>query len=335
MNPTSVRLSMEANFPEVGPELIEETVDSLVREARMPAVQVERWRTEGVQSTDLICGLLEIAGRYALAPLSGHRVGCAALSAPRLQGASGAVYLGANFEFPGAPPNHTLHAEQAAVNHAWISGERGIELLATTSAPCGHCRQFLAELEHPVSVVHAGSNAGSRRGSTRRPRHLSDLLPERFGPADLGVDAGLMAYPPPSTDEGNESVRGSGRRKRRDRPGTADPLFKAAGAAAEASYAPYTQNRAGAAIRLGSGAVWVGRYAENAAYNPALLPMTSAVSRARLHGWEPEAEGIARAVLVAQDPAPHVWGARAVLASLGFVAELEVSTLAQPPLGHR
>lgn len=47
--------------------------------------------------------------------------------------------------------------------------------------------------------------------------------------------------------------------------------------AAERSYAPYTQNFAGCAIETKTGEVYCGRNVENAAYNPGLTPLQSAI----------------------------------------------------------
>ena len=64
-------------------------------------------------------------------------------------GGSGTLYFGANIEFEGLPLCETIHAEQAAILHAWLGGEATIELLATSAAPCGFCRQFMVELPEP------------------------------------------------------------------------------------------------------------------------------------------------------------------------------------------
>ena len=48
--------------------------------------------------------------------------------------------------------------------------------------------------------------------------------------------------------------------------------------AARRSYAPYTKNYAGCALKTSDGAVYTGRYAENAAYNPSISPLQSAIA---------------------------------------------------------
>lgn len=61
-------------------------------------------------------------------------------------GASGALYVGVNLEFPQSPLNNSVHAEQFLVVNALQYGETEIKLMAISEAPCGHCRQFFTEL---------------------------------------------------------------------------------------------------------------------------------------------------------------------------------------------
>jgi cytidine deaminase len=62
----------------------------------------------------------------------------------------------------------------------------------------------------------------------------------------------------------------------------ADPVIDAALKAASGSYAPYATdksfNYAGAAMQLADGSIYAGRHAENAAYNPSLSPLESALA---------------------------------------------------------
>src|SRR5258707_214449 len=71
--------------------------------------------------------------------LSNFRVGAV------IRGTSGALYMGANIEFPKQSLNQTVHAEQAALANAFMHDEPGIAAIAVTAPPCGHCRQFLYE----------------------------------------------------------------------------------------------------------------------------------------------------------------------------------------------
>ena len=67
-------------------------------------------------------------------------------------------------------------------------------------------------------------------------------------------------------------------------------------AAAEASYAPYSRAFAGMALETAGGAVYSGRYAENAAFNPSLTPLACALTLRVLAGGAKDA--VTRAVLV-------------------------------------
>jgi cytidine deaminase len=54
-------------------------------------------------------------------------------------------------------------------------------------SPCGRCRQVLneaAQLGGRDLAVHCGAAEGDAIASYR----LSELLPQAFGPADLGID---------------------------------------------------------------------------------------------------------------------------------------------------
>jgi len=214
---------------------------------------------DGRTPEQLMDELLFAARGKAIAPISGFAVGAVA------RGRSGALYLGANLEFPGHPLNASVHAEQAAAVSAWAHGEPGIDALAASETPCGHCRQFLNELATGGALpvfVHG-----------KPPLTLNDLLPLSFGPADLHVTAALMSHEP--------------RRLRLVRPDDerAEPqLMTAALRAAEQAYAPYGKTFAGLALALDDGSIRSGRYAECAAFNPSLPPLQAALSGLALDG---------------------------------------------------
>ena len=74
-------------------------------------------------------------------------------------GKSGHLYVGVNLEFPRLPLQHSVHAEQFLIANAAWHGERGLKRIAVNAAPCGHCRQFIAELVTAVStpaILQAG-----------------------------------------------------------------------------------------------------------------------------------------------------------------------------------
>jgi cytidine deaminase len=241
---------------------------------------------DGRTPDQLMDELLVAAREKAIAPISGFAVGAVA------RGRSGALYLGANLELPGHPLNASVHAEQAAVISAWAHGETGIDALAASETPCGHCRQFLNELTSggalPV-LVHG-----------KPPLTLNDLLPSSFGPADLHVTAALMSHQPqhlrlvrPDDERTLAPARldaepqdGSASEHQDSRNSgypQADPTTEAL-RAAEQAYAPYGKTYAGIALALGDGSIRTGRYAESAAFNPSLSPLQTALSGLALDG---------------------------------------------------
>jgi cytidine deaminase len=252
-----------------------------------PDDAAQRARGAGRSIEDLMTSLLPWGQSFARAPVSQFTVGAVAL------GRSGALYAGANLELAGLPLSASVHAEQSAVSNAWLHGESGLVALAVSAPPCGHCRQFLNELDGAAGlrIVVAGAP----------PATLAELLPRAFGPLDLGVTARLML---PEDHQLTLDAR------------DADPLSLAALAAAGASYAPYTGAFAAAALRLRNGSVVTGRYAECAAYNPSLPALQAALAAVTLRG---EAFSlIAEAVLVEADGrTSQRASAEAVLAGLG------------------
>jgi cytidine deaminase len=230
---------------------------------------------------DDLLTLLPQAAAFARPPISNFRVGAIA------RGTSGKLYFGTNLEFAGEALSFTVHAEQSAVVNAWMSGEAGIDVVATSAAPCGYCRQFLNELVTARELLVVMPNGS---------RPLSELLPGSFGPRDLGIDGGLLQ--PENHGLAIDET---------------DDLAQAALQAANMSYAPYSKSFAGVAVRTKDGRTFSGAYAENAAFNPSLSPLQAALSQLNLGGagWS----DIAEAVLVCVDDL-HTNATRTVLAAI-------------------
>ena len=121
------------------------------------------------------------ARKASYSPYSGFRVGAALL------GKSGKVYLGCNVENAAYTPTNC--AERTAVFKAVSEGEREFdaiaivggkgEELAELCAPCGVCRQVLAEFCDKDFRVVLGNPDGIKTYT------IAELLPLSFGKSDL------------------------------------------------------------------------------------------------------------------------------------------------------
>lgn len=104
-------------------------------------------------------------------PYSGYRVGAALLTG------DGSVVTACNVE--NVSYGLTVCAERAAVTRAIAEGKGGFVTIAIATdglaaiAPCGACRQVLAEFSPDLRVVSEGLSA-------RRTWSLRDLLPDPF-----------------------------------------------------------------------------------------------------------------------------------------------------------
>lgn len=167
------------------------------------------------------------------------------------------------------------------MNHS----ETGILKMATSAAPCGHCRQFLNEIDTEGRLEILMPN--------HPPEKLSFFLPEAFGPKDLGL------WIDPWNSQGKNLEPSS--------------IIAKAIDAATASHAPYSQSKSGVAIQTIDGKVYTGAYVENAAFNPSLSPFH--VALAGLVSDLCSYDEISRVILVEQESAKisHEGSIRAML----------------------
>lgn len=207
---------------------------------------------------ELALSLLPQAAKCAVVPVSQFKVGAIAIDE------QGNFYFGANQECAEVAMAQTVHAEQSAVSHAWARGATRLAHMVVNYTPCGHCRQFLNELRDADKLlIHLPHSRDNR---------LTDYLPDSFSPADLGMNERLL-------DAMNHGFRLP------ETVQTSDLLANAL-VAMNRSYAPYSQSYAGVALQCGSGEVFSGCYAENAAYNPSLPPLQMAINSLRMAGFD-------------------------------------------------
>ncbi|PKF58540.1 cytidine deaminase [Alteromonadales bacterium alter-6D02] len=218
----------------------------------------------------LLRHLLPLAQSYSFCPISKFKVGAVALAD------NGSIFLGANIEFAQQTLGQTVHAEQAVISNAWHHGATYLTHLAVTATPCGHCRQFINELE------------GAKKLRILLPEQdaitFPAFLPHSFGPDDLAVNDRLMNSKP------NQIAYQ-----------TDEPQLVTAIENAKASYSPYSNSPSGIVIST-KNSQYSGRYAENCAYNPSLSPLQSALIALHLAGEQ--FSEIKTAILVESKSAP-------------------------------
>jgi len=118
------------------------------------------------------------ASERAYAPYSGFKVGAVVLTA------LGNCYAGCNVE--NASYGLTCCAERVALYSAVAAGERQFLAIALAAAgaemiaPCGACRQVLAEFNPDMLVIMAGGQGAYRVSS------IKALLPEAFNLKSVG-----------------------------------------------------------------------------------------------------------------------------------------------------
>lgn len=115
----------------------------------------------------------DVAREFAYVPYSGFRVGAALLCT------DGTVYTGCNIENSAYGPTNC--AERTAIFKAVSEGHRSFEAIAiisdseTFTAPCGVCRQVMAEFCSPEFQIYMCDKNGAYEETL-----LGELLPHAF-----------------------------------------------------------------------------------------------------------------------------------------------------------
>ncbi|XP_043720417.1 cytidine deaminase 1-like [Telopea speciosissima] len=257
------------------------------------AAEVESMAKEsGLSVLQLLPCLVKSAQKLARPPISKYHVGAVGL------GSNGRIFLGANLEFSGLPLHHSIHAEQFLVTNAAIHGETQLKYIAVSSAPCGHCRQFMQEIrgasEIKILVTSTENGGGDHQDDDEALsfRLLSTFLPHRFGPDDLlDKDVPLLLEPHHNSlvfidDDGDDhhhhhlhknNVMNGDVISNGDVADQQKELKCAALDAANQSHAPYSGCPSGVALMDVEGKIYKGSYRESAAYNPSLGPVQAAL----------------------------------------------------------
>jgi cytidine deaminase len=200
----------------------------------------------GLGTEELLIELIPVAKRNALPPISNYYVGAVGLAK------SGKIYFGNNLEFKGTNISQTVHAEQFLSTLSFLNYDK-LEKIAISAEPCGHCRQFLNEIQGALKglkILVPGKESKS----------LAQLLPDPFGPDNLDINIFIYA-------KRDNKIKNSQKNE----------LVKQAVASANASYSPYSNSYSGVAIKTKDGNIYTGFYIENAAFNPSIQPITAAV----------------------------------------------------------
>ena len=142
-------------------------------------------RTTETVDADIVKALIEVRGR-AYVPYSSHPVGAVLISD------SGARYVGANVE---VAHYKGLCAEASAIAAMVTSGETRLKEVYVIGpgehlcTPCGDCRQRLREFSSPETLIRVVD----ADGQLLKRYTMDELLPDSFGPENLGKDSAFAS----------------------------------------------------------------------------------------------------------------------------------------------
>ncbi len=268
------RLPSEKLRPQTSLETVLERlppVMSLMLQARMRAggwlgtMRLEASEVASIESsarmsrTELMVMLLDVASALAQGADPGEHIGAV------VEGGSGALYIGAPLVWNVPPIKFSVHGVQAAVMSAWNRGESSISSIMVEVPPCACCRQFLRELNEwkTLKILQATDGPTSLEKGAIKPLALS-----MEGLRLAGIKARLMGEPKRNIAHAKSQ----------------HDLIRQAAEAAAISYAPYSKNYAGAALRTKRGDTHRGCYIETRESVSGVLAVESALVDLALGG---------------------------------------------------
>jgi cytidine deaminase len=183
--------------------------------------------------------LLGVASAMAQMPGDGNHIGAVA------EGESGNLYVGAPYAWAGKGIKFSAHGVQTAVLNAWHQGEKRLSSLMVETPPCACCRQFLHELHNWNAIKLYVATEGPK---SLKKGSVVEIEFSNVGLRGGGIKEELMNRPPRELALGKSDN---------------NELINLAADAASKSYAPYSNNNAGIALRTKQGIVYQGRYVES------------------------------------------------------------------------
>ncbi len=212
---------------------------------------------------EMMLMLLDVASSLAQTPVEGEHIGAVA------EGQSGGLYLGAPLSWRGGEIRFSTHGVQAAVLNAWNQGELSVTSLMVEVLPCACCRQFLRELKDwkTLKILQAVDGPLSLQKGEMKATGLG-----LEGLRADGIKAKLMGEPKRTMGVGKMST---------------NDLIKLAATSAAASYAPYSRNYAGVALRTRRGDMHHGCYVETRESVAGILAIEAALMDLVIGGGQP------------------------------------------------
>ena len=203
---------------------------------------------------DFFFSCLDFAKEFAVCPTSHFYVGAVGL------GVSNRLYFGTNIEFDSFPLNTSIHAEQCLIAMAQSQNETGLKEIYISAFPCGHCRQFMVEIDSPADMkIRVKSHP-------KKTFYLDDLLPFPFGPENLKVKERLFKQNLSKLKPKRTIVK----------PQEKNSILEKLQVGLSQSYAPYTKIPSAIVFELENKKTFTGFSLESSAYNPTMSAFQTA-----------------------------------------------------------